>query len=96
MKRESLIARLRSLKPQLKSRYGIEEIALFGSFARDEAKEESDIDIAILKIGHKDFFLRMEARRFLEERLGKKVDLGYFDTIRPIVKGEVVKDLTIV
>lgn len=34
-------------KPEFQKKYGVEEIGLFGSYARDEAKEDSDIDIFV-------------------------------------------------
>ena len=54
MTTNELIIHLKSLKNELKNRFGIEEIALFGSYARGEATEESDVDIAILKMQKKD------------------------------------------
>ncbi len=64
--------KLKSLKPVLKERYGIEEFALFGSQARDDYTNDSDVDIAILKMEKKDYFSRVRAKYFLEELLQKK------------------------
>lgn len=72
--KEELISRLRSLKPILVDKFGIEEFGVFGSFARGENTESSDIDIAVVKMKKKDFFLLIEARNFLSESLGRKVD----------------------
>ncbi len=96
MQKEAILAKLRALKPTLKKRFGIEEIALFGSVARDEAHSDSDIDISILKIRKKDLFLRMEAERFLERELGRRVDLGYFDSMRIFIKKAIQNDITAV
>ena len=90
---KKLIAKLKKLKPILKEKFGIEEIAVFGSVARGEDREDSDIDIAILKSKKKDYFKRIYAKYFLEEELNKKVDLGYFDSIRPIIKKHIIKDM---
>ncbi|QGX03845.1 nucleotidyltransferase family protein [Beggiatoa leptomitoformis] len=38
---------LRNYQPELKSKYGIERLTLFGSYARQEQTEESDIDIML-------------------------------------------------
>ena len=48
MTTNELLVKLDSLKDELKQKFGIEEMALFGSYARGEAKEDSDIDIAVL------------------------------------------------
>jgi len=91
-----LLAKLHSLKNELKQQFGIEEIALFGSYARGEADEDSDIDIAIMKVNKKDYFKRIEAKYYLEDLLQKKVDIGYFDSIRPIIQKYIKKDLVLV
>ena len=53
MSRDEVIETLRRIKPELKARFGIEKLALFGSFARNEATPSSDIDLAIVKIEKK-------------------------------------------
>jgi len=91
-----LLVKLHGLKDELKQQFGIEEIALFGSYARGEANEDSDIDIAIMKVKKKDYFKRIEAKYYLEDLLQKKVDIGYFDSIRPIIRKYIKKDLVLV
>ena len=90
---KEILEKLRELKPILKEKFGIEEFAVFGSVARGEDTENSDIDIAIIKIKEKDYFKRVYAKYFLEENLNKKVDIGYYDSIRPIIKRHVSKDI---
>jgi predicted nucleotidyltransferase len=96
MTKNELLAKLHSLKGELKQQFGIEEIALFGSYARGEAHEDSDVDIAIMKVKKKDYFKRIEAKYYLEDFLQKKVDIGYFDSIRPIIQKYIKKDLVLV
>ena len=93
MTTNELLVRLHSLKDELKQQFGIEEIALFGSYARGEAEEESDVDIAIISMKEKNYFTLISAMQYLEEKLHKKVDLGFFDSIRPFVKRRIKKDL---
>jgi predicted nucleotidyltransferase len=88
--------KLANVKHELKQQFGIEEIALFGSYARDEAREESDVDIVILKSSKKNFFLRMKAIDFLKEYLQRDVDMGYFDSMKTFIKNRIQKDLIIV
>ncbi|MEA2047521.1 MAG: nucleotidyltransferase family protein [Campylobacterota bacterium] len=96
MTTNELIIKLKNIKNELREQFGIEEIALFGSYARGEATEESDVDIAIMKIKTKDYFKRIEAKYYLENFLHKKVDIGYFDSIRPIIQKYIKKDLLLV
>ncbi len=88
-----LLEKLKSLKPVLKEKYGIEEFAVFGSVARGEETKKSDIDIVILKAKKKNYFDLMDVKYFLEDVLKKNVDIGYFDAIRPIIKRHIEKEL---
>jgi predicted nucleotidyltransferase len=47
MTKEQIIDQLRILKPVLKEKYGVTEIALFGSYSRNEATSDSDIDLLV-------------------------------------------------
>lgn len=72
--REEILATLRAYKPELMKKYPIQSLALFGSYARNEATEESDIDVMVefngsIGIG----FIRMALE--LEDVLKNKVDL---------------------
>jgi len=93
---KKILEKLRELKPILKEKFGIEEFAVFGSVARGEDTKESDIDIAIIKDKKKNYFKLLDTKYFLEDNLNKDVDLGYFDSIRPIIKNHIKKDLVYV
>ena len=60
--------------PYLREHYGVEHLALFGSFARDEANKSSDIDI-VVSLSKPLGFAFIELANYLEEILGRKVDL---------------------
>ncbi len=92
----SILSKLKSVKHELKQQFGIEEFAIFGSYARGEETQNSDVDIAIIKMKEKDYFKRVEAKYFLEKVLKKSVDIGYLDTMRSLIKKEVKKDLVYV
>ena len=47
MNKESILESLKKLKPVLSEKYSVKEIALFGSYSRNEQTLESDIDILI-------------------------------------------------
>jgi len=83
---------LKSHKKELKNRFHITKIGLFGSYAKDTANENSDIDI-VIQSTKKDFFLREDLREFLESHLQKKVDVGYIDSIRTYYKNRIEKDI---
>jgi predicted nucleotidyltransferase len=87
-----LVKKLKTLKPLLREKYGIEEFALFGSMSRDDYDAQSDIDIAILKSNKYDLFLRVEAIKFLEQQFQRKVDIGYFNSMKIFIKNRIKKD----
>lgn len=60
--------------PYLRQQYGVEQIALFGSFARDEASKKSDIDLVVSLVKPLGFTF-IELADYLESKLGRKVDL---------------------
>ena len=90
---EKIINELRSLKPVLKEKFGIEEFIVFGSVARGEDRDESDIDIAITKAKKKNYFDLLELKYFLSGKLKKSIDIGYYDAIRPVFKKLIKKDI---
>jgi len=92
----AIIDKLKELKPILKERYGIEEFAVFGSVAKGTDTVDSDVDIAILKMDKKDISKRLEAKEFLEQRLNKRIDLGYLDSMKTFIKNRIRKDLVYV
>ena len=65
--KDEIIAILRNFKEEFGERYGIEKLGLFGSVARGEQKEDSDIDICI-KLQEPDYFTRMEIKEFLMQK----------------------------
>ena len=92
MNRTELLNILRKHKPILKERFGVTELTLFGSFARDQATETSDIDIIVKFNGpatSKGYFGTIS---YLEEQLGRTVDLATHKSLRPEILPFVEKD----
>jgi uncharacterized protein len=54
MKREEVIAKLKSVEPALRA-HGVAGLYLFGSYARDEARPDSDLDVFIDKVPDRKF-----------------------------------------
>jgi len=92
MTKEYILEYLKDNKERFKKDFGVTKIALFGSYARDEQRDDSDIDIAIevIKANLKN---RFNLQYQLEEYFNKKIDLGYFKTFRTSIKQEVIKDI---
>jgi hypothetical protein len=80
--RDEILAILRAMKPDLGRRFGVRDLALFGSFARGDETDRSDIDILVdvdPEIGL-DFVTLADN---LEAALGRPVDLISTRALRP-------------
>ncbi|WP_292917759.1 nucleotidyltransferase family protein [Nitrosomonas sp.] len=86
MNRQQVLDTLRTLKPDLIERFGVTRLALFGSTARDEAKENSDIDIVIAFDGPATSKKYFGVQFLLEDQLGRPVDLVTEKALRPELK----------
>ena len=87
-----IIEKLKTLKPILKDRYGIEEFAIFGSVAKGTDTKDSDVDIAILKMKLQSGFDIIRANSFLQKALNRKIDLGTFNSMKTFIKNRIKKD----
>ena len=72
--------------------YEVEKVALFGSSARGEMEENSDIDILIDIKSDISLFGFVELKQKLEEVLERKVDLVEYDTLKPILRERILKE----
>jgi predicted nucleotidyltransferase len=78
-----LLALLSGKKELLRKNFGVIDLAIFGSYAKNLQKKDSDVDIYVqLKQEAKTFDNLMELRFFLEEMLDRKVDLLTKESIR--------------
>ncbi len=92
MTKEYILNFLKTNKQLLNDKYNVTKIGLFGSYAKDTANENSDIDLAIVST-KKDFFVREDLREFLESNFHIKVDIGYIDNFREYYKEKIEKEL---
>lgn len=77
---------------EFKSKYNVEQIGLFGSYARDEATENSDIDIFVKM--KPSLFDMVAIKEQIENDLDKKVDIiREHKNIKPIFLKMIQKDL---
>ena len=93
MNRQAILDRLNAEAPGLKDKYGVKSLAVFGSMARGDDHEGSDVDILVTFEGKATFDNFMGLKLDLEELFGRKVDLGTPNTLRPEMRERVEKDL---
>ncbi len=84
---QDVVHQIKATEPELRRR-GVTHLSVFGSLARGEARDDSDIDIAVeIETGRSFSLIRMEdTRLLLEDVLGRPVDLGEIDSFRPAVR----------
>ena len=83
-----------SVTPILK-KYGVIRAGVFGSFARGEATEKSDIDFYVIYPDGTSLFDMGGLYSDLEEKIGKKIDLADGKMLRKEFKPYILKDLKI-
>lgn len=91
--RDAALAALRAHKPVLERRFGVAELALFGSVARDEADENSDVDILVRFRPAVAGATYLDTAHYIEDLLGRWVDLVEREALRPELRDYVEQDL---
>lgn len=92
MTKNDILFFLQEHRVELLNKYGVQKIGLFGSYTKDMATDESDIDI-VIDLKKKDFFIREEIREYLENHFKKSVDIGYLDSFRGFYRQQIEKEI---
>jgi len=74
------------------SRYGVVRAGVFGSYARDEADQDSDVDMLVDIQKDISLFEFVRLKLELEKALGLKVDLVEYETIKPLIRQRILKE----
>ena len=86
MKREEAIACLKQHEPELKQ-LGVERLFLFGSVARNEAREDSEVDLFFdYQKGRLDLFDLMDIKERASTILGRRADIMTRDSIHRMLR----------
>lgn len=90
---EEVLEILREFKRTAGEKYGIEQLALFGSTARGEQKEGSDIDMCIKPWKAIDYFTLQDIKEELEKLFHVKVDLlTLHENMRQLFRQNIERD----
>jgi predicted nucleotidyltransferase len=98
MTKEYIINYLKEHKDEFSQKFGITKLGLFGSYAKNEATENSDIDILIeLEKNLSDIHDKKSAfRHTLESFFNLKVDIAREKYLKPLAKEEILKEVVYV
>ena len=95
IRKSKVLALLREHKPVMAERFGVVDLALFGSTVRDEAGPDSDVDILVSFDRPTDPDCYFGVQFYIEDLLGRPVDLvtdkALRAELRPYVEAEAVR-----
>lgn len=83
---------MRELKPYLDKKYSVSDIYIFGSFARNEQTDESDIDVLVDFRKTPDLLTFIEIEEFLSKNLHHKIDLVPKRKLKAQLKEQIMEE----
>ena len=88
-----IIQVLRQQKSLLREKFYVKSIGLFGSFARGEANENSDIDFLVeFEVGNLDYYsIHRNLNDFLSGEFKRDVDIAVSKSLKPFYKDAILK-----
>jgi uncharacterized protein len=89
---QGLLLKIRDLKPQMRNRFKVKEIQMFGSNVRGEQKESSDIDVLVEFEEGADLFDLVGLATFLEEQLRRRVDVIPKQALREEFRDSILRE----
>lgn len=92
MDQKQVVKRIQANQARL-TELGVASLSLFGSVARGDSTEDSDIDLLVRFDGCASFDRYMDLKLFLEDLLGRRVDLVTEQALREEIRAHVAQDL---
>jgi predicted nucleotidyltransferase len=80
--------------PVLKEKYGVDSIELFGSYVRAEQTKKSDLDILIAFSKPYNLWELLDVKEFLTKKMRMNVDLVPKDSVKPMLKDQILQEAT--
>lgn len=88
------ISTLKEHEKLIRQKFGVKRIGIFGSFARGEEKEDSDLDVLVVfEEGQKTFDNYMDLKFYLEDLFGREIDLVTERALKPQLKDIIMKEV---
>jgi predicted nucleotidyltransferase len=93
-RRDEILQALREARPLLE-RFGVEHLSLFGSFARDEGRSDSDVDLLVEFNRPIGLFEFVRLQRELGARIGRQVELVTPAALKPQLRDRILGEAVI-
>ncbi|MFY1110846.1 MAG: nucleotidyltransferase family protein [Methanosarcinaceae archaeon] len=88
------ISTLKEHEKLIRQKFGVKRIGIFGSFARGEEREDSDLDVLVeFEEGQKTFDNYMDLQFYLEDLFGREVDLVTEKALKRQLKDVIMKEV---
>lgn len=91
--REDVLTRLRAELPHLQQRWKVNRLGVFGSYARGDETDGSDLDLLVTFSEKPDLFEYVALERYLEDALGLSVDVGMPSELRSSIRARVEEEV---
>ena len=91
MRRDEALRLLAAHREEI-ARFGVKSLAIFGSVARDEAGPDSDVDVLVEFSVPVGLFTFLGLQHYLEDVLGRRVDLATPDALRDSMRDQILKE----
>ena len=88
-----VLSKLRELLPVLSDRYNVQELGVFGSYARYEEHDDSDLDILVTFSETPSLLKFIELENYLSDVFGVKVDLVMKDSLKPEIGKQILEEV---
>lgn len=90
---DDILTKLRQQKDLLRKKFYVNKIGVFGSYARNEANEKSDIDFLVeFEEGNLDYYLiRRNLQDFLSQEFKREVDIAISKSLKSFYKDIILK-----
>lgn len=95
MTRAEILDTLRAHQDDLRRRFGVVSVGVFGSAARDELRPDSDVDVLVEfdPDSHIGIFGFVRLQRHLESLLGRTVDLATPEALKKHIRDQILREL---
>lgn len=93
MNKQFVLTQLTGCMEEIRQRFSVKKLAIFGSVARGEASDSSDVDVLVVFDRPATFDIFMDLKFYLEELLGMGVDLVTDKALRPQIRRAIEQEM---
>ena len=93
MNKQFVLTQLTGRVEEIRRRFSVKKLSIFGSVVRDEASDSSDVDVLVVFDRPATFDIFMDLKFYLEELLGMGVDLVTDKALRPQIRRAIEQEM---